>query len=454
AVLLLALADGLFWQQKLGISIAIFAMVFSGIIVVLRPAETSRKTWCAVMGFAALANLPVIEMAQGVSVLISGLGVISLAVWAANDRIVQLGQGVATILKLSVFGPVLLALGVQDVVKKSGPASGVRKQLMAMILPAAVGAVFIGLLAAANPFLENALETLSQIEFLSLNMFERVFFWAAVLVLVLPYLNLRPFKAVQPGSVRIKTPDGRFPSLVNTASVRNSLILFNGIFALQSGLDMLVLTGGMTLPEGMSYASYAHRGAYPLVVTALLAGAFAVGTRRLIQNNRLLRGLIFVWLAQNLFLVATAAFRLNLYIEQYALTRLRMVAFIWMLLVFIGLVLVAIQIAKHKRNDWLIKRNLLALISVIYVCGFVNFSYVIADYNITHKDAQKWFDAPYLCSLGPQALPVLLKAQKGAISPYCGRLDMPDAPQIAGWRDWGFRNWRLRRYLLVHKAKG
>ena len=64
--------------------------------------------------------------------------------------------------------------------------------------------------------------------------------------------------------------------VMNETSVRNALLMFNVMFALQTGLDLAIVSGGAALPEGLSYASYAHRGAYPLVVTALLAGVFAI----------------------------------------------------------------------------------------------------------------------------------------------------------------------------------
>ncbi|NIP84168.1 MAG: DUF4173 domain-containing protein, partial [Planctomycetales bacterium] len=48
--------------------------------------------------------------------------------------------------------------------------------------------------------------------------------------------------------------------LVSPTSVRNALILFNGLFAVQTGLDATYLWSGAALPEGMTYAEYAHRG--------------------------------------------------------------------------------------------------------------------------------------------------------------------------------------------------
>ena len=59
-----------------------------------------------------------------------------------------------------------------------------------------------------------------------------------------------------------------------------SLAAFNLIFALQNGLDIFFLWSGAPLPEGMTLAEYAHRGAYPLIATALLAGLFVLVTMR------------------------------------------------------------------------------------------------------------------------------------------------------------------------------
>ena len=69
------------------------------------------------------------------------------------------------------------------------------------------------------------------------------------------------------------------PSLglgVNVASVANALVCFNLILGVQTVMDGLYLWTGASLPPGMALASYAHRGAYPLLATALLAEAFAL----------------------------------------------------------------------------------------------------------------------------------------------------------------------------------
>ena len=50
----------------------------------------------------------------------------------------------------------------------------------------------------------------------------------------------------------------------------------------------------MRLPDGMTYANYAHRGAYPLMLTGLLAGAFALVAQPWLES-RMMRVLLLVW---------------------------------------------------------------------------------------------------------------------------------------------------------------
>ncbi|WP_213030895.1 DUF4153 domain-containing protein, partial [Acinetobacter baumannii] len=72
------------------------------------------------------------------------------------------------------------------------------------------------------------------------------------------------------------TASVRTVGFFGVATILRSLILFNLLFALQTVLDMTYLWGKLALPNDLSYATYAHRGAYPLIVTALLAAGFVL----------------------------------------------------------------------------------------------------------------------------------------------------------------------------------
>jgi len=169
-----------------------------------------------------------------------------------------------------------------------------------------------------------------------------------------------------------------------------------------------------------------------------------------------IRPLVYLWVAQNVLLVLSSILRLDLYVQIYLLTWWRVAAFIWMVLVAFGLVLIVARIALNRSNDWLIRANLITLTATLYVCSLVNFAAIIADYNVSHsrEAAGKgvWIDMNYLFSLGPQALPAIDRANalRGFDATLVSRracLVEQQRGEIASWRSWGFRSWRLQRTL-------
>jgi hypothetical protein len=243
------------------------------------------------------------------------------------------------------------------------------------------------------------------------------------------------------------------------AAILRALIVFNILFALQTGLDATYLWGGVALPDGMSYASYAHRGAYPLIVTALLAAGFVLAALRPgseTSGDPLIRRLVYAWVAQNIMLVISSILRLDLYIGIYALTYWRIAAFVWMGLVAAGLALIIARIALGKSSEWLLSANLLTLSTTLYACCFINFAALIANYNVEHSLEMSGqgisLDLQYARSLGPDALPALdrfFRRQRGTLA--TDMFDFATAYEYrAGqknWRAWSFRDWRLLAYL-------
>jgi hypothetical protein len=236
------------------------------------------------------------------------------------------------------------------------------------------------------------------------------------------------------------------------------------MFAVQTVLDGAYLWGGVALPDGLSYASYAHRGAYPLIATALLAAAFVLVAMRPgseTSSDRLVRTLVYLWTGQNFVLVISSILRLDLYVGVYSLTYLRVAAFIWMGLVAAGLALIVARIALEKSNAWLLGANAITLSAVLYACCFINFAAIIAEYNVTHSREMggegMTLDAWYLRSLGPAAIPAMDLYLDPAVSVdgdmrrmilaarrYVGEQFLRNH---RNWRAWTFRDWRLAGYL-------
>jgi len=336
-------------------------------------------------------------------------------------------------------------------------------------IPALLCAVFLKLFAVANPVLSTWLkDTEKAIRDLVRELLEigpsgwRLLMWVMVGVSVWGLLRFR-------SGLRnpvAKTPSGfdsawaKFPS---PALVVRCLLLFNLAFAVQSALDICYLWGGGTLPAGVSHAQYAHRGAYPLLAAAILAAFFVLGAFRRDPRDqalRVARGLVYVWLIQNLLLVMSAAWRLRLYVEAYTLTRWRVAAALWMLLVLCGLVLILLRIVTGRSNPWLTNANAITTLLVLYGCCFVNFDGLIAGFNVTHCQEASGdgptIDLAYLERLGPDTLPALLRlagelqewSAKRAMHDTIERLRVDLQADLSSWRGWTWRRQRLTRLAV------
>ncbi len=426
--LLVALADLLFWDHAKGLSLALFAgAVFAAATVDIRPrARLIRPALLLI-----LAALPVVEYLQPLSVAFLAVGLAGALVWArAEGGVEPLAAAALRLARRVPFGGVA-ALARTRVSLPATP----RGFLRAWGLPLGGTLVFAALLIDANPVLAR----LVRLDFDPFRLVERALFWAGLALMLWPLIDRTP-----PDTRALPLPKVALPGL-NAASALRALVMFNLVIGVQTVLDLTILAGGASLPEGMSHAEYAHRGAYPLLATALLAGAFALAARPFLPEHRLLKPLMLVWIGQNVALCLSALLRLDLYVGVYGLTYLRVHALIWMALVAAGLALTGWQVARGLPNRWLMTRSAALGLGTLYLCAFVNFAGIIAAHNLAEIPR----DPDYLCDLPRTAAAAIRRAEAEGgfqIGPpsYC---TARRPPRIEGWRDWGFRNWRVARYV-------
>ena len=345
--------------------------------------------------------------------------------------------------------------------KHGAPASLTAAQ--GWIVPLGFGAVFVALFAAANPLIADWFAQWNVGDSLKLLDMRRLMFWLVAMIAVWAFVRVcGRFAIPEPAVGADDIPEVNSSGLIfNDAAIMRSLVLFNLLFAVQTVLDVNYLWRGAALPDGMTYATYAHRGAYPLIVTALLAAAFVIVAMRPGSNaerSPLMRALVFLWVGQNVLLVVSAMLRLNLYVAIYLLTYWRVAAFIWMLIVAVGLILIVVRIVTYRSNPWLISANVIVLGLTLYACCFVNFADLVARYNVEHArgsaTANLPMDLSYVIALGRQAVPALdnYLAANPRLDPdfirrYRDLLAARHLKDTADWRAWTFRDWRLTRYL-------
>jgi hypothetical protein len=448
----LIVADLLFWDQAgvPALSLALF-------LAILALFAVDRPKVLAVVGLI-FGLLPLVETVQALSLAFAIASVLGFVVFH-----VARGQAGPLWRQVLRFAPRMPAMAVRDAIVAVAGFTALtmdrtvqRQKLRALVLPLGLGMIFAALLAEANPVIQAwADRALNDFPDLS-DLISRVFFCAGIAFVIWPCIAV----AGQAFRLDPKAPKGaketrRSLGIVTARSVTHSLMLFNAMFALQLGLDATYLWSESALPAGLSHAAYAHRGAYPLVVTALLAGGFALIAGPFARESRLLRGMLLLWVGQNVVLTLSALYRLDLYIVEYGLTYLRAHAAIWMVLVAIWLVMIALQVTQRNDKRWFVPGSFGLAIVTLYLCSFVNFAGLIADHNLTASRENRLpngLDRYYVCKLGDHAYASMARHISLTGQDPCEDYGWINVlrPVPKGWRDWSFRAYRVAKAGEAH----
>ncbi len=468
SIILVSLANFLFFDSPIGSTIGLFCLLLLGGISFFRPQLHHQSKTRIILLSAALTCASMIEAANYLQFLFFLSLCFALVVLPKlRTRLpipgfILLALKLASIVWYRAIDDIVRILGIGA--KRQSKNTNFKAIFAALALPLITTMVFSYLFFIANPILEN---WVSKIQFPQINeliSFPRFAF--SIFVLCLSWFFIRPrfkFKffagSQSPQLINEARPIYNF--FFNETAIFNSLLLFNLIFMIQNGMDIGFLWSGAHLPDGVTYAQYAHRGAYPLILTALMAGAFVLFALENVSSKTKI--LVYTWIVQNIFLVASSILRTLKYVEVYSLTQLRLAAIIWMGLVAIGLALIIFRIAFRRDSEFLINSNAVVMLSVLSLCSFANFSAYIAKFNVEHcfeiSGRGTKLDVNYLRELGVDALPSIIWARdqlannpkaeglKLELSKLALETDQELRANIKDWRATTFRQFRLSNQI-------
>ncbi len=466
---LIVLADWLFYEQSVGISFALFVLVLAAAVIAGASHQGFRRGLAIHVFILFIALAPLVESFGFLSGLIGAMGIAYFTIAVTTALPSQMSAKLIACGRLLLSGPLRYFEDVARAIKiisHSGQKTQRIGKLAVWAVPLVVTGVFTALFASANPLIGDWFSRIDLWSILSLISLPRLAFWLLILVAIWPFVFLKPIITAgpeRPASQRLSESIPGADLVFGQAAILRTVLLCNILFAIQTISDVAYLWVGVALPEGMTYAAYAHRGAYLLIITALLAGGFVIAAMRpgsTAERSPWTRGLVYLWIAQNILLVLSSALRLNLYVEAYSLTCWRAAAFVWMFLVAIGLVAIIVRIVLYRSNSWLVSTMLYMSMVTLYACSFVDAPRLIAAYNVAHcreitgKGAA--LDQAYLATLGPGVIPALDAYRQqipeqtwhsGDVEAIRQHLVDAQLESMGNWRAWSFRLWRLKLYL-------
>jgi hypothetical protein len=283
---LVALADGLLWQATLGLGAALFALA-TGFCLVLR-GTPQGIAWLCVIGAVVLLLSNPGGLAVTLALVLMGAAALTARGWCPEAP----AAAARTIIAAVLAALPRLPRDARQCCRHR--VCGLRAWLIPLL--GALG--FLVLFGLGNPLIGRWWGLLGEwLGDIGLPTPGRIVFWWAVLITVAALARAHAKSRSQAPAGAVREPDAHWTS--------RCLVAFNCAFALQNACDLVYLWAGAGLPTGMTFAAYAHRGAYPLVAAALLAGTFVLVCVRpggLAERSPLARWLVVAFLAQTVVL--------------------------------------------------------------------------------------------------------------------------------------------------------
>ena len=166
--------------------------------------------------------------------------------------------------------------------------------------------------------------------------------------------------------------------------------------------------GKGSLPEGMTYSSYARQGFFQLLFVAIMNLVMVLVNLKYFKKNGFLNFILIVVCGCTYVMIASAFYRMALYVGEYHLTYLRVLV-LWFLVVLA--VMMAGVVVLIFKNEFPLFTYCLVTISLFFV-GFslLRPERVVAEYNVKHVDEWSEGDFIYMTEhLSADAAPALMK---------------------------------------------
>ncbi|MDX2704566.1 DUF4173 domain-containing protein [Streptomyces sp. PA03-6a] len=191
------------------------------------------------------------------------------------------------------------------------------------------------------------------------------------------------------------------------------LVVLAALFAAFNAVQLAVLFGGyekVLAKTGLTYAQYARQGFWQLLVVTLLtvvviALAQRWAPRGTDRDRVLVRSVLGTICVLTLVVVASALRRMDLYVDAYGLTRLRIsVAGVEL---WLGLLIVLVMAAGVFGARWLPRAVAVSAAASVLAFGLLSPDALIADQQVSRYESTGKIDLEYLRHLSADAVPEL-----------------------------------------------
>ena len=174
------------------------------------------------------------------------------------------------------------------------------------------------------------------------------------------------------------------------------------VYVLFSAIQIVYLfMGNMQLPEGYTYAEYAHQGFYQLLFVCILNVVILLICITLFKESNVLKVILSIITVCTYIMIASSAYRMYMYISAYGFTFLRLLVFFF--LIMLSILMIGTFIATYNNHFPLFCYTMITITIFTIILSYSHPDYHIAKYNMNHD----FVDSFYLTSLSDDAAPIL-----------------------------------------------
>lgn len=281
--------------------------------------------------------------------------------------------------------------------------------------------IFIALLTSADPAFASLLQQMFNVDF------PRVFSHLALTIFItLPVAGF--LRSTLNGT---ELPDLKRPSMLylGAAETNVAIALIDILFAAFVAVQIRYFFGGAALVKvapKLTYAEYARHGFFELVaVAAIVLPLLLIAEWLIVKTNMATFRLLALVQVLLVFVILISAYRrMQLYVDEFGLTELRLYTTAFMFLVAALLAWFCISVLAGHRERFFIGAVASGL-AVVIVLHAINPDALIVRTNFAHRHS---LDVPYLKTLSEDAVPAFAAA-------------MPDQACVGrtfatDWRSW------------------
>lgn len=250
-----------------------------------------------------------------------------------------------------------------------------------LIVAAPLTFFVIGLLSSADYVFSNIMDNLFEIFYFE-NVFDLFGIPFTIIVAFMVAYTIPKILQKKGIDINVGTINKNDPIIAITVSVILGVV-YIGFCAVQV---LYLFSGTMELPNGYTYAQYAHEGFYQLLAVCILNIILVSISTRFFKESKALNAVLIVIAACTYIMIASSAYRMLMYVQVYMLTFLRLfvIWFLFVLCIWLGCLIAGMVVKSFP----VFKACMISVTICYIVFAFSNPDYQIAKYDLENVNME------------------------------------------------------------------